>query len=109
MKKIIIVMSLIILCLTGCSKKEEKYIDYSNYLFTDINWIRDNGDDIETIRFNSNRSFSYSCSCGNSVNDADLCENYTYDEDKKEIKLDCFEKNESSKYVQERVIIQLRL
>lgn len=53
--------------------------------------LEDSGHDIETIIFNSDGSFSYSCACGNPVNDADLCESFSYDEEKNEIKLNCFE------------------
>ena len=75
-------------------KMQEK--DYSKYLFTDVAWTRDGGNDIETIRFNSNGSFSYYCSCGNPVNDSDLCESYTYNDETKEIKFDCFETTEET-------------
>ena len=61
-----------------------------------MSWTRDSGHDEETIRFNEDGSFSYSCACGNPVNDADLCENYTYDEKTKEITLDCFETTEDT-------------
>ena len=88
MKKIIILM-LVGLFLTGCRNTKEK--DYSEYLFSDVTWTRDSGNDIETIRFKSDGSFSYYCSCGNPVNDSDLCESYTYDDKTKEIKFDCFE------------------
>lgn len=52
--------------------------------------------DIETIRFNTDGSFSYYCACGNPVNDSDLCETYSYNEETKEIKLDCFETTEET-------------
>lgn len=99
MKKIIIVM-LLILFLTGCEEKKEKpqekpkEKDYSEYLFTNGSWTRDAENDIETISFKSNGKFVYYCSCGNPVNDSDLCESYSYDDETKEIKLDCFETTE---------------
>ena len=62
--------------------------------FFDITWIRDTCDCQETIRFRSDGSHSYSCSCGNSVNDADLCEGYQYDEQTKIITLDYEETTE---------------
>lgn len=91
MKKIIIILVLGILILTGCEEKNNEKIDYSKYSFTNVSWVRDSGHDIETIKFKSDGSFSYSCACGNPVNDADLCEKYTYNDDTKEIKLTCFE------------------
>ena len=93
MKKYIIILMLVGLFLTGCNDKKEKtqVKDYSEYLFTDVSWTRDGGNDIETIVFKSDGRFSYYCSCGNPVNDSDLCESYIYNDKNKEIKLDCFE------------------
>lgn len=90
MKKYIIILILIGVFLTGCKNTPQKK-DYSNYLFTDISWTRDSEHDIETISFKSDGRFVYYCSCGNPVNDSDLCEGYTYNEKTNEIKLDCFE------------------
>ena len=91
MKKNIIILMLIWLFLTGCGENKKKEIDYSEYLFTDVIWTRDSVNDIETIIFHGDGSFSYSCSCGNSVNNSDLCESYVYNDVTKEIKFDCFE------------------
>ena len=98
MKKTFIILMLIVLFLTGCSDIEEKTKekDYSNYLFSDVTWIRDAENDIETIRFSSDGKFTYYCSCGNSVNDSDLCESYTYNDKTKEITLDCLEEPEET-------------
>ena len=93
MKKIIILILAGIL-LTGCENTKEK--DYSNYLFANVIWTRDNKNDVETIIFKSDGSFSYYCSCGNPVNDSDLCENYTYNDKTKEFKLNCFERTEET-------------
>lgn len=95
MKKIIVIMMFLIF-LTGCSEKENIETNYSENSFVSVNWIREGVGDIETIRFNTDGSFSYTCACGNPVNDADLCETYTYNEDTKEIKLDCFETTEDT-------------
>ena len=89
-----IIILLVTLLLTGCGNTKEK--DYSNYLFTDVSWTRDAENDIETIVFKSNGRFTYYCSCGNPVNDSDLCESYTYNDDAKEITLDCFEETEET-------------
>ena len=59
--------------------------------FTDIAWTRETEQDAETIRFGADGSFSYSCACGDPVNDADLCEGYTYDEAARTITLSCIE------------------
>ena len=95
MKKYISLFSLVLLCIilfVGCAKKEKTdNVDYSKYSFVNTSWTRDAEQDIETIRFGEDGSFSYYCACGNSVNDSDLCEGYTYDDDTKTITLDCFE------------------
>ena len=97
MKKIIILV-LAALLLTGCdsTREEKQEKDYSKYSFTDVSWTRDAENDIETIVFKSNGRFVYYCSCGNTVNDSDLCENYTYNDKTKEITLDCFEETEET-------------
>ncbi len=97
MKKIIILI-LTALLLTGCdsTREEKQEKDYSKYSFTDVSWTRDAENDIETIVFKSNGRFVYYCSCGNPVNDSDLCENYTYNDKTKEITLDCFEETEET-------------
>jgi len=98
LKKNIIILLLVALLLSGCGdtkqKKQEK--DYSNYLFTDVSWTRDAENDVETIIFKSDGRFTYYCSCGNPVNDSDLCESYTYNDDTKEISLACFEETEET-------------
>ena len=97
-EKNIIVLLLLTLFLTGCGDTKEKTqkTDYSNYSFTDITWTRDAESDEETIIFKSNGSFTYYCSCGNPVNDSDLCETYSYNDDTKEITLDCLEETEET-------------
>ena len=90
MKRILIVLLMMIL-LTSCGQNNVKDIDYSEYLFTDVSWSRDGGHDTETIRFSSDGEFSYYCGCGNPVNDSDLCEGYTYNDETKEIHFDCIE------------------
>lgn len=95
MNKIIVIM-IGFLFLTGCNEKKNIETNYSENSFVSVNWIREGVGDIETIRFNTDGSFSYTCACGNPVNDADLCETYTYNEDTKEIKLDCFETTEDT-------------
>ena len=98
MKKIIIILMLVVGLLVGCEdkKEEQKQKDYSKFTFSDVSWTRDAGNDIETIRFSSDGKFTYYCSCGNPVNDSDLCESFTYNEETKEITLDCFEETEDT-------------
>ena len=96
MKKNIIILILVGIFLAGCGDTKEKMQekDYSEYLFSDVVWTRDGGNDIETLVLKSDGSFSYYCSCGNPVNDSDLCESYTYNDETKEIKFVCFETTE---------------
>ena len=98
MKKYFLILVLVVLILTGCSKTNDQIQekDYSKYLFTDVSWTRDAENDIETIVFKSNGRFTYYCSCGNPVNDSDLCESYTYNDKTKEITLNCFEETEET-------------
>ena len=86
MRKGIFLLMVCLCFLTGCGKEEAG--------FTDISWTRDTEADTETIFFGSDGSFHYFCGCGNPVNDADLCEGYTYDEKSGSIMLDCFETTE---------------
>ena len=97
MKKYILLITLVLVfttLFTACSKNEKtdnSNVDYSKYSFVDVSWTRENDHDTETIRFGKDGSFTYSCACGNSVNDADLCDGYTYDDSTKTITLDCIE------------------
>lgn len=48
--------------------------------FKDTEWQRETDVCTETIYFGSDGDFSYYCSCGEPVDDSDLCETYSYDE-----------------------------
>ncbi|MBR6509265.1 MAG: hypothetical protein IKT38_01505 [Clostridia bacterium] len=97
MKKYAYLIIMVLVCtilFAGCSgneKTEGQSVDYSKYSFVNTSWTRDAEHDTETIRFGEDGSFSYYCGCGNSVNDSDLCEGYTYDDDTKTITLNCIE------------------
>lgn len=99
MKKIIqktsmlfVFMTISLLFLTACTKVTVSY----DYEFVNITWTRDGEDDTEYIRFSEDGSFSYYCACGNPVNDSDLCEGYTYDEDTDTITLKYLERTEET-------------
>ncbi len=97
MKRFIYLISLLLiaaLLFAGCGddkKTEDQSADYSQYPFVNISWTRDAEHDTETIRFGADGKFVYYCGCGNPVNDSDLCESYTYDDNSKTITLNCFE------------------
>lgn len=79
--------------LAACAKDDKKNeaADYSEYAFTKVNWIRETEECTETLRLKADGGFSYTCSCGNPVNDADLIEGYTYDDSTKTITFDALE------------------
>ena len=79
--------------LLSCAAKP---VDYSEYSFTDTAWTRNTEYDIETLVFFSDGSFVYSCSCGNPVNDSDLNEGYTYDDETKTITIKYMETTEET-------------
>lgn len=97
MKKYVYLFVLALVCsilFVGCDnskKTDASSVDYSQYSFVGTSWTRDTEHDIETIRFGADGHFAYYCACGNSVNDSDLCEGYTYDDATKTITLDCIE------------------
>lgn len=81
----------------GCSRNDiGESVNYSEYSFTDTSWTRKAENDIETIRFGSDGSFVYYCACGNSVNDSDLSEGYTYDDVTKTITVKYIETTEET-------------
>ena len=81
----------------GCSRNDiGESVSYSEYSFTDTSWTRKAEHDIETIRFGSDGSFVYYCACGNSVNDSDLSEGYTYDDVTKTITVKYIETTEET-------------
>ena len=97
MKKSFSLLAIALVCIVafvGCSKNdysEAPSVDYSEYSFVNTSWTRDAEHDTETIRFNGDGSFAYWCGCGNSVNDSDMCEGYTYDDATKTITLNCID------------------
>ncbi len=88
----ILVVLMVALLFVGCKQKA----DLSKCPFVNITWTRSLETDTEYIIFNDNGDFSYYCACGNSVNDSDLCEGYSYYEDTKTIVLDYSEKTEDA-------------
>ena len=94
MKRNIVILMFVVLLLTGCGNTKEK--DYSNHSFTNVSWTRKGQNDTETIVFKSDGRFTYYCSCGNPVNNSDLCETYSYNDETKEITLDCLEETEET-------------
>lgn len=87
--------------LAACSKddnkdtgKKDEAVSYGDYAFAGVNWIRDAEECTETLNLAADGDFSYTCSCGNPVNDADLIEGYTYDDNTKVITFKAVETTE---------------
>ena len=94
---LILLITSIFFLLTGCGNNTYSVaVDYSEYPFTDTSWTRKAEHDIETIRFTSDGRYSYSCGCGNSVNDSDLNDGYTYDDETKTITISYIETTEET-------------
>lgn len=68
----------------------------TEYSFIDIRWTRTTEADTEFLHFSQEGQFSYSCACGNPVNDADLCEGYSYDPRTKTVTLHYPEKTDET-------------
>lgn len=93
-----IVIFILVSLFTGCANNDtnNQIENYTEFSFADISWKRNAENDVETIRFGADGSFSYSCSCGNPVNDADLCEGYSYNDATKTITLKFIEETEDA-------------
>ena len=66
--------------------------------FANQSWIRYDSD-TEHLSFGRDGEFSYWCSCGNPVDNADMCETYTYNAESKTITLNCYGPNEKIKVI----------
>ena len=91
---------LLLLCglmLPGCEDVENKTLPQGEAPpFADISWVRKGEHDSEALRFWSDGRFSYTCGCGNPVNDADLCQGYRYDPESQTLTLDYLEMAEEA-------------
>ena len=94
---LLVLMAALLFLLWGCARNNTgETVDYSEYSFTDTIWTRKAEHDIESIRFGSDGSFVYYCACGNPVNDSDLSEGYTYDDETKTITIKYIETTEET-------------
>lgn len=94
MKKLIIFLFSIYIALvsfSGCADEKHNNTDLSSLDFVNVRWERDTEVCIEKIYFNADGSCGYFCSCGNPVNDSDLCEGYTYNSETQTIHYSYFE------------------
>ena len=87
MKKIILVLCAVLLCVTVLGCGAEKTPDECP--FAEIRWTRTTEQDTEYLFFGRTGGFGYYCACGNPVDGSDLCEGYEYYADDNEIRLDC--------------------
>ena len=93
MKKLFLTLLCLVFLLGGCGHKK---VDYSDLPFANISYSRAGSHDTETIRFASDGTFYYSCSCGSPVNDSDLCEGYAFDRDTQTFALNYIETTEET-------------
>ncbi len=90
------VLSLIIaMSLFGCGNKEKSGDNTYDAEFMGVQWIREVDEDMEFLSFMTDGTFSYYCSCGNPVNDSDLIQSYSYDEDNQTITFNAAETTDS--------------
>lgn len=82
----IIIFLLIVLFENACSSSNSDNLEDS---FIGSTWTREIEVDTEYLSFQDDGTFSYYCSCGNPVDDSDLCSSYQYDENNKIIRFIC--------------------
>lgn len=83
-KSLVFLLILTVFCtaLAGCRSSQPAQTEPSTPAiasFVDIQWMLSTCDCTQTLYFRSNGDCSYTCACGNPVNDDDLCEGYRYD------------------------------
>ena len=66
--------------------------------FADQSWVR-YVDDTEYISYDSDGNYSYWCSCGNPVDNFDMCDTYSYNDKTKTITLNCIGTNDTIKVI----------
>lgn len=88
-KSKILIIILVLIIIIFISVLTLKILNKNEALpFAGVQWIRYENDK-QNLKFHENGHFSYFCSCGNPVDDADICETYTYDSKTQTITLDC--------------------
>ena len=99
MKRILLFILAFITVVTsfaGCTRSPKKDVDLSAFSFVGKTWVRTTESCTETIYFNDDGDCGYYCSCGNPVNDDDLCEGYTFDPDTMTVYYDFIEKTKET-------------
>lgn len=97
-KSIILTIILVLVLLTGIVIASLVTNKNSIPSFANQSWIRYDSD-TEHLSFSSEGDFSYWCSCGSPVGNADICETYTYNPETKTITLHCYGPNETIKVI----------
>jgi plastocyanin len=75
--------------------QNKKYSYKLSDTITSKSWSREGKNDTETIVFGKDGHFTYYCSCGNAVDNFDLCDSYNYNNKEKKIKVNCHTKNKT--------------
>lgn len=90
LQKIILIITAVFI-LTACNNQKE-IINEENrndkLPIAGMGWSREDGD-TEILVFSEDGHFTYHCSCGNPVDNADICDTYTYNKKTKTITLKC--------------------
>ncbi|MGN1370662.1 MAG: hypothetical protein ACI4XM_00065 [Candidatus Coprovivens sp.] len=84
---VILITIIVILSIIALNQKEQN--SSLNTTILTKEWSRQIEGDTEYISFSKDGNFSYFCACGNSVDDYDLCDTYTYDKKTNKITLNC--------------------
>ena len=104
MKNIFKSLLLVVICvmLSGCLfniKKEMSATgstvsnsDYEKYdYFVGIDWVRENGNETEYLKFYKDGRLTYSTLDGQTINDSDVCPKFTYNPSNRTISLICYQ------------------
>lgn len=86
--KILVVICVLVLLIVICVLTLKVLNKNDELPFAGVRWVRYSHDK-EMLTFHEDGNFGYACSCGNPVDNSDVCETYTYDDSTKTITLDC--------------------
>lgn len=88
--KLLIIICVLVLLIVICVLTLKVLNQNDKLPFEGVSWVRYENDQ-QYLTFYENGHFSYYCACGNPVDNADICETYTYNKLNKTIILDCGE------------------
>ena len=86
--KILIVICVLVLLIVICVLTLKVLNKNDELPFAGVRWVR-HANDKEMLTFHEDGHYGYACSCGSPVDNSDVCEKYTYNDETKTITLDC--------------------